>query len=132
MDEVLRDNWNAVVKPTDKVYHLGDVYVKWPYKEPPERFLRSLNGHKHLILGNHDKGKDYNLWWSFDKISLIVKLLKFNLILTHMPLAEYSFESQKFINVHGHVHEKEPYNEKYRNVSVERINYRPINIDEIQ
>jgi len=27
MDEALIDNWNKVVKPTDKIYHLGDVAI---------------------------------------------------------------------------------------------------------
>src|SRR5216684_2816074 len=50
MDEVMIDRWNSVVKPTDKVYHLGDVAMK---KDSIATVSR-CNGHKRLILGNHD------------------------------------------------------------------------------
>ena len=49
-DEVLVQNWNAVVKPTDKVYVLGDVAMNKAGLRPVER----LNGDKVLILGNHE------------------------------------------------------------------------------
>ena len=31
MDEVMVDNWNRVVKPGDRVYHLGDVAINRRY-----------------------------------------------------------------------------------------------------
>ena len=51
-DEFLIDNWNKVVSPTDKIYHLGDVgfYNVSKLLEVMSR----LNGRKVLIKGNHD------------------------------------------------------------------------------
>jgi calcineurin-like phosphoesterase family protein len=50
MNEVLIQNWNAVVSPGDLVYHLGDFGFG-----DVVPILRALNGRKVLILGNHDK-----------------------------------------------------------------------------
>lgn len=48
MDEVLIANWNSVVKKTDQVFHLGDFGYNY-------KIAQRLNGHKHLIWGNHDR-----------------------------------------------------------------------------
>jgi len=48
--EVLTTNWNAMVGPDDDVWVVGDFCMK-----NPSRFLRHLNGHVHLIRGNHDR-----------------------------------------------------------------------------
>lgn len=54
MNQVLIDNWNAVVKPEDTIYHLGDVaFLK---QEAAYKIIQQLNGNKILIRGNHDKG----------------------------------------------------------------------------
>jgi calcineurin-like phosphoesterase family protein len=50
MDEDMIEKWNARVKPTDKVYHLGDVVIN--RRALPT--LARLNGDKVLIRGNHD------------------------------------------------------------------------------
>jgi calcineurin-like phosphoesterase family protein len=52
-DEAVIDSWNAVVKPADLVWHLGDVGLG-----SEARVLElagRLNGVKHLIAGNHDR-----------------------------------------------------------------------------
>ena len=48
-DEFMVDRWNAVVRPEDKVYHLGDVAM---HKAGLATWR--LNGTKVLIRGNHD------------------------------------------------------------------------------
>lgn len=60
MDEALIENWNSVVKPHDCVYHLGDfAFAKRPrIKE----IVAQLNGHKVLILGNHDLNRKEDFW----------------------------------------------------------------------
>lgn len=54
MNETLIALWNGVVGKDDCVYHLGDVAFC-----PPDKatwIVSRLNGQKHLIFGNHDKG----------------------------------------------------------------------------
>ena len=53
MDRVLTDNWNARVGADDDVWVLGDVVFE--RDNNPARYLERLNGHKHLIIGNHDE-----------------------------------------------------------------------------
>lgn len=47
------DVWNSLVHEKDTVYHLGDVFLgPW---QSGLALVRQLNGHKHLIAGNHDR-----------------------------------------------------------------------------
>lgn len=57
-DEAMIKRWNAVVKPEDTVYHLGDVAM---HTVPMKRLLPRLNGNKILIVGNHDLMYSYFL-----------------------------------------------------------------------
>jgi calcineurin-like phosphoesterase family protein len=52
MDNTLIHNWNAVVRPEDTVYHLGDFAVGGG---PAAPYIRRLNGTIYFCLGNHDK-----------------------------------------------------------------------------
>ncbi len=131
MDEKLVENWNSVVKDEDIVYHLGDVYMGVSGRDA----LSKLKGRKRLILGNHDDGKDQFLHKSFQKIMVWRMFPEFGLLLTHVPV-HYSTlgEDGKRIltNVHGHIHQNKSPMGRYRNVSVEQINYTPINIEELR
>lgn len=53
MDEALITNHNAVVRPQDTVWFLGDF--AFHKQQGILQVLRRLNGHKQLVLGNHDK-----------------------------------------------------------------------------
>jgi len=59
MNEIMIDNWNSRVKPSDEIYHLGDF--AFCGSEKKKDIIRRLNGIKYLIRGNHDP-KD-NAWW---------------------------------------------------------------------
>ena len=128
MDDVLVQNWNSVVMPNDIVYHLGDVYFRNPHH------ISRLNGEKHLILGNHDSGLDPNLFKNFRSIQLVKPFKKMGLIFSHIPLHQSQLiehDGTQLFNIHGHIHEKPSPEGPYRNVSVEQINYTPINIEEL-
>lgn len=140
MNEVLRENWNSVVEPWDKVYHLGDVYFPGGFgSDYWNEFLHSLNGKKRLILGNHDNGKDPILHNVFQKIDVWRAFGDLGLLLTHVPvhwstLNENPRRPTGWLNVHGHTHQNgEPsdHQKKYKCVCVEHTNYTPINLDEL-
>lgn len=122
--------WNSVVTPQDKVYHLGDVHMGGKSREQINQVLSALNGHKRLILGNHDNGKDQLLLNHFEKITMWRAFKEFGLLLTHAPVHEstLTFGSFKAKNVHGHIHQNKSPSGPYVNVSVEVIDYTPINI----
>ena len=136
MDEALMDNWNSVVKPGDKVYHLGDVtfgnkenYIKNIHKR--------LNGKKRLIVGNHDDVKFLAPY--FEKVMLWRMFPDWGLLMTHVPvhrstLGEDRFDGKGMINVHGHIHSNPSPEGPYKCVCVEQphMNYTPINIEELK
>ena len=98
MDEVMVNNWNSVVKPEDRVYHLGDVVIN--RKCLP--IMNRLNGRKKLIRGNHDLFhlKDYTPYFE-DVYGIYV--LK-DMILTHVPVHPDCLTHRFGTNVHGHLH----------------------------
>lgn len=143
------DNWNSVVTPQDKVYHLGDVYMGGGFtREDTVKLLSSLNGKKRLILGNHDNGKDQILQQLFQKIDVWRMFPEFGLLLTHVPVhwsalvksGRNGQPSFQLANVHGHTHNRlvEHFelelgvDTQYKNVCVEHTDYRPVNIEELR
>lgn len=134
MDETMIQNWNSVVKPQDRVYHLGDVCFT-------DKVLHSvmprLNGSKTLILGNHDRldAKIYRMYFSSINSTRYLEEFpgkKTRLILSHYPLHEFEFQfRENSVNVHGHIHEKDIGDPRYINMSVERIGYKPVSLEEV-
>ena len=51
MTEALIKNWNDLIGPDDIVFHLGDF--SWGGSAAWNDVLNRLNGHIHLVLGNH-------------------------------------------------------------------------------
>ncbi|MCK5633014.1 hypothetical protein KAH94_04645 [bacterium] len=140
MNEKIIENWNKCVKPQDNIYHLGDV-ISGDMKNC-DKILNRLNGKKRLILGNHDVGKLKYLQPYFKKIDGVrdLNIKGFKCILSHIPLHPNCIK--RFgVNIHGHLHNNriwrkciggEVQNDNYFNVSVERTNYKPINLEEIK
>ncbi|MGD9682620.1 MAG: metallophosphoesterase [Candidatus Obscuribacterales bacterium] len=140
MDEEMIARWNAVVKPQDKVYHLGDVYMG-ASKGYIEMVLSRLQGHKRLILGNHDNGKDQILQRYFQKIGIWRMFPEFGLLLTHVPVHESALfrgatgnekNPKKLRNIHGHIHQNKSPSDDHKCVCVEQIDYTPIHIEELR
>jgi len=123
MDEAMVDRWNGVVKPSDHVYHLGDVAFKNNFK-----IVTRLNGHKRVLLGNHDP-HDIRLLRAagFEKIFGTRKLDKW--LLSHFPVHQEHLGRGIVGNVHGHIHQNPSPAGPYVNVSVERINYTPVALE---
>jgi calcineurin-like phosphoesterase family protein len=125
-DEYMFDTWNDLIKVEDHVYHLGDVAMNFA---PFVHRIKSLPGHKRLILGNHDKAKiaEY-LAAGFQKI-MAYRFWNREAILSHVPIHPESLG--KRLNIHGHIHERAAFGPLYRNVCVEQTHYGPVELDKI-
>lgn len=130
MDEFMVEKWNKLVRPNDKIYHLGDIAIK----RQSIKILGRLNGQKVLIRGNHDIFKlgDYTAY--FKDIRATHRLAKM-LVLSHIPLHRDSLKLGVF-NVHGHTHANNITRDghsdpKYLNVCVEKTDYAPIDLEEV-
>jgi calcineurin-like phosphoesterase family protein len=138
MDEFMVEKWNSCVKPGDKVYHLGDVM--FGDKEYFQKLWPKLHGQKRLIVGNHDDIKYLSSGGFFSKVHMWRMFPEFGLMLSHVPLHESSLrrgppndpDVQVLLNVHGHIHQNASPAGPYRNVSVEAIDYTPVNIEELR
>lgn len=125
-DQALIENWNAVVRPEDSVYHLGDFCINRKYMAVAGK----LNGRKKLVRGNHDVFKTKEYMEYFDEIygSVVFKVdIPYgnkNVLLTHIPVHEESLE-RWVANFHGHTHDNAAPGNKYVSFCVEKIKYTP-------
>jgi calcineurin-like phosphoesterase family protein len=97
MDEEMVRRWNERVRPTDKVYHLGDVVIN----RRALKTLHRLNGDKVLIRGNHDIFRDEEYRTYFRELRAYHVLN--GMILSHIPVHEASL-GRFGVNIHGHLH----------------------------
>jgi calcineurin-like phosphoesterase family protein len=97
MDEAMVKLWNERVKPTDKIYHLGDVVIN----RKALKIMSRLNGDKVLIRGNHDifKDEDYRQYFRELRAYHVMN----GMILSHIPVHADSL-GRFGVNIHGHLH----------------------------
>lgn len=127
MDEHIIEKWNEVVRPQDHIWHLGDVTMK------PALYLKHikrLNGHKRLVMGNHDSGTvQQYLAAGFQKIASY--RVYDNFLFGHIPVHPASL-GRFTAMAHGHTHGNDIPDARYVNVCVERTDYQPISFEDIQ
>jgi calcineurin-like phosphoesterase family protein len=142
MDEEMVKRWNETVKPSDKVYHLGDVVIN----RKALSIMHRLNGDKVLIRGNHDIFRDDEYRQHFRELRAYHVMN--GMILSHIPVHEESL-GRFGVNIHGHLHAnrvKKPrgYDVKtgtmlysneidirYHCVCVEQTDFRPILFEDV-
>ena len=142
MDEEMVKRWNETVKPSDKVYHLGDVVIN----RKALSIMHRLNGDKVLIRGNHDIFRDDEYRQYFRELRAYHVMN--GMILSHIPVHEESL-GRFGVNIHGHLHAnrvKKPrgYDVKtgtmlysneidirYHCVCVEQTDFRPILFEDV-
>lgn len=126
MDNYMVKKWNNIVSDCDIVYHLGDFCFGGI--ENVIRIKSLLNGRIRLILGNHDRytvKRYYEI--GFDRV-YDKPIIFNNTIMSHRKI--FDNVPDGYICIHGHTHNNSPFCEgDYQyNVSVENINYAPLNI----
>lgn len=106
-DKTLIDNWNNVVGIDDDVYILGDI--SWYNATKTIKIFKSLNGTKHLIVGNHDNKllRNRELQSLFTEITDYKELsLPDNkgIVLCHYPIPCFKNHYYGWYHLYGHVH----------------------------
>jgi len=134
MDEYMVKVWNETVKPTDKVYHLGDVVIN----RKALNILHRLNGDKVLIRGNHDIFRDDEYRKFFRELRAYHVMN--GMILSHIPLHPESL-GRFGVNIHGHLHAQRVMvdngyggrviDPRYHCVCVEQTDFRPILFEDV-
>ncbi len=131
-DEALIQNWNGAVSADDEVFVVGDFTA---YGEEKSReILKRLNGRKYLVIGNHDtQSTAYYRAIGFDEVYPYPIVFAGFWIVSHEPL--YVNSNMPYANIYGHVHANPSYKDASVQsvcVSVERIGYTPISMDDIK
>ena len=111
-DEWIINMWNLTVDKHDHVYILGDL--SFASSDDTRKILEKLKGHKHLIIGNHDKScqglENYFVTVSQIKEFPIKKhqydFLEENiyLVLCHFPMVAWNRRLHGAFHLHGHTH----------------------------
>jgi calcineurin-like phosphoesterase family protein len=132
MNEKIIENWNSVVKPSDRVIHHGDVASEFCSVEQLKELISKLEGQHTLILGNHDSFLSVKDWIKigFDEV------FRFPIIMNKFFICSHDFcylePNSCYCNLHGHIHSMQFDDHiHFHNVSVEHINYTPINFEAI-
>lgn len=140
MNRVLVENWNTRVKPEDHVWVLGDFCYR--SEREPTYFLKQLKGHKHLIIGNHDKAtlsseESLQHFESVEKIKYVQDDGN-EIILCHYPIAEWNGKMRGVYHIYGHIHAHESEVYEFMRKSGQAFNagcmlngYTPVTFDEL-
>ena len=131
MNNKILSNWKNMVKDKDEIWNLGDVAMCEMKKvENLKPIITSMPGHKILILGNHDY-TDLNYWKEVGFHEVYKYPIIYNkwFILSHDIV--FLNEHIPYKNIHGHTHDKSMDSPQYVNVSLEKINYQPVDLDKL-
>lgn len=107
-DEELICRWNEKVAPEDHVYVLGDFSYRSAVAV--HQYLEQMEGHKHLIVGNHDCKwmKNERALVHFESIEESLNTPDLDgrhLFLTHIPQIP---KPPHAVMLYGHVHAHKP------------------------
>jgi calcineurin-like phosphoesterase family protein len=143
MNAALIKNWNDRVQHNDMVYVLGDFAAgigKTPWV--PLDVVRQLNGHKHLIFGNHDHGrrKDREFLshfvWAKDLTEIKVPTNDGgqSIVLCHFAMRTWNKSHYGTWQLYGHSHGNlaDDPNMRSLDVGVDCWNYAPVHFDQIR
>lgn len=137
MNEHIVKEHNQVINSDDVVIFLGDFCFK---SKEIKNFLSQMNGHKYLLLGNHDSIDLARRYGSLGLEGVFTTPVKIqDTYLSHQPLDKNASDDIHFkllvkgfnanpngYNYHGHIHTTEESIQPYHNVTCEALGYKPL------
>lgn len=142
-DQAIIENWNEVVSPQDDCYILGDIMLGADH-EYGLNCLKSLNGRKYLIRGNHDTDRRWAEYETLDDVeclgwSDVREINGYNFYLCHYPTETSTLKNNAPLRHHliclsGHTHSKDKfYQDKpyIYNVALDAQRCCPVSIEQI-
>ena len=147
MNAAIIERHNALVRPGDDVYVLGDCTLGGGSKDILDinkSFIESLNGNLHIIRGNHDTDCRVEMYESCKNVMApvlyadMIQYKKYHFYLSHFPTMTGNLEKESLkqctCNLCGHTHQKTnfymglPY---VYHVGMDSHNCQPILLDNI-
>ena len=135
------EKWNKVINDDDDVYVLGDLMLGDPSNI---EFIKQLNGHIHIVLGNHDTANREKMYRELSnvvevaEVGLKLNYKKHHFVLTHYPMLTGNLEKESLkqmtLNLYGHTHQLNNfYNDMpfMYHVGVDSHNGHPVLLDDI-
>lgn len=141
MNEAIISNWNSVVSKDDDVWVLGDFFMG--QLMDIGYILSRLNGHIHLVRGNHDQKNRLHVYedeFGIDVHDIAYLTYKGRFfILCHFPLQSEEFikmvrqDNSEVIICYGHIHHNAPtgYVDGTFHVGMDTNNLTPVDIEDI-
>lgn len=134
MDDALIANINALVKPHEHLYILGDFCFG-----RPEPYIERINcQYVTLVRGNHDKNYSLKVYqdcfWRVDDGIVDCAIMQQPIVLCHHPLESWTciFETEtEPWHLHGHVHGRLMPMVNRLDVGVDAQGYKPIAFPQI-
>ena len=132
MEDAMVQMHNEIVKPTDKVYMLGDI----AFNQRGLDKVKQMNGIKILVKGNHDQLKLHKYVEVFNDVRGCH--VTNGLVFTHIPI--HVDQLCRFgCNIHGHLHmnrvmsmiDPTVIDPRFLCVSVEQTNLKPIDFEDM-
>ena len=146
MDEEMIDRWNAVVKPHDMVYHVGDVSLLKKHSMNHDALrhkLARLHGKKHIVWGNHDYGVKHTIQAAgFHELGELYELhvppesnggVKQKIVLCHYAMRVWNESHYGSYHLYGHSHGTLPDDPASRScdVGVDSWDFYPVTMEQI-
>ena len=104
MNEEFVSRWNSAVSKADTGYILGDMF--WCSEKSAVEVLRSMNGEKILVCGNHDTHKKEEFRRQFANIQDYMEIRdgEKHVVLCRYPMPCFKNHFYGWYHLYGHVH----------------------------
>lgn len=136
-DETLIANWNAVVRPEDTVWHLGDFCYRCSEEYARSIFARLKGKRRFLVLGNHDRISARLPWDGIFDVARVAAPdpatgATVGLFLFHYACRVWPRMHRGDLHLYGHSHGTLPGTAASTDVGVDCFGFRPVTLDEIR